>query len=344
MGYMASDPFTWVYGIWKIMKFALGMVGTILFQYYFKSPSTHQLVAFLCYTVAWFGNLAMVQPSTDLGIFNFLLVNACLSCAVGLYNLNIGTWLVFTACILLHFLREKLGSVTLRYDRRYRPEQDQVLSQTPPSLPSSVDDVDEKELGRTSIESEVFKKTHVRKKENESDPDVWVEERIERTFSGLEGNGSSRQVEALDGVQIAAMSDQIAKFTAALAESERRIVAEQESMSKTVQQIKEQVMNLARRPTTSALDDTDDESDEDDYRSSTNSLATTLTRQPTLVRSSTNSLSGTLTRRTTLKRSSTNSLSTTLTHHPTLEQSSTNSPATTLTYQPTLEQSSPIHS
>ncbi|KAG5611225.1 hypothetical protein H5410_022506, partial [Solanum commersonii] len=36
-------------------------------------------------------------------------------------------------------------------------------------------------------------------------------------------------------------------------------------MSETVQQVKEQVMNLARRPTTSAPDDTDDESDKDDY-------------------------------------------------------------------------------
>ncbi|WMV41823.1 hypothetical protein MTR67_035208 [Solanum verrucosum] len=123
----------------------------------------------------------------------------------------------------------------------------------------------EKELGRTPIELEVFKKTHVRKKENESDPDVWVEERAERTFSGLEGIGSSRQPEALDGVQIAAMSDQITKLTTALAESERKRVAEQQSMSETVQQIKEQVMNLARRPTTSAPDDTDDKSDEDDY-------------------------------------------------------------------------------
>ncbi|WMV46034.1 hypothetical protein MTR67_039419 [Solanum verrucosum] len=175
----------------------------------------------------------------------------------------------------------------------------------------------EKELGRTSIEPEVFKKTHVRKKENESGPDVWVEERVERTFngfhkyvaenldssvqltpelstqiwkekvvggthkgrcyglgsrndvrrlqSGLEGIGSSRQAETLDSVQIAAMSNQIAKLTAALAESERRRVAEQKNMSETVQQIKEQVMNLARRPTTSAPDDTDNESDENDY-------------------------------------------------------------------------------
>uniref|UniRef100_M1DT38 Uncharacterized protein n=1 Tax=Solanum tuberosum TaxID=4113 RepID=M1DT38_SOLTU len=54
---------------------------------------------------------------------------------------------------------------------------------------------------------------------------------VRRLQSGLEGIGSSRQAEALDGVQIAAMSDQIAKLIAALAESEWRRVAEQESMS-----------------------------------------------------------------------------------------------------------------
>ncbi|WMV54932.1 hypothetical protein MTR67_048317 [Solanum verrucosum] len=123
------------------------------------------------------------------------------------------------------------------------------------------------------------------RKKNESNPDVWVEERAKRTFEahkgrfyglgsrndvrrlqlGLEGIGSSRQAEALDGIQIAAMSAQITKLTAALTLSERRRVAEQESMSETIQQMKEQVMNLARQPTTSAPDDTDDESDEDDY-------------------------------------------------------------------------------
>uniref|UniRef100_M0ZL22 Uncharacterized protein n=1 Tax=Solanum tuberosum TaxID=4113 RepID=M0ZL22_SOLTU len=68
---------------------------------------------------------------------------------------------------------------------------------------------------------------------------------------------SSSQVEALDGVQIAAMSDQIAKLTVALAESERRKVAEQESMSKTVHQIQKQVMNLAHGTTTSAPEESD---------------------------------------------------------------------------------------
>ncbi|KAG5572935.1 hypothetical protein H5410_062701 [Solanum commersonii] len=88
---------------------------------------------------------------------------------------------------------------------------------------------------------------------------------VRRLQSGFKGIGSLRQAKALDGVQIAAMSDQITKLTAALAESERKRVAKQQSMSETVQQIKEQVMNLARRPITSTPDDTDDESDEDDY-------------------------------------------------------------------------------
>ncbi|KAG5585393.1 hypothetical protein H5410_045827 [Solanum commersonii] len=67
---------------------------------------------------------------------------------------------------------------------------------------------------------------------------------VRRLQSGLEGIGSSRQAEALDGVQIAATLDQITKLTVALTESERKRVAEQQSMSETVQQIKEQVMNL----------------------------------------------------------------------------------------------------
>ncbi|WMV09307.1 hypothetical protein MTR67_002692, partial [Solanum verrucosum] len=167
----------------------------------------------------------------------------------------------------------------------------------------------EKELGCTPIAPEVFKKTHVRMKENESDPDVWVEERAEQTFnefqhyvaenldssvemthelstqiwkekvvggthkgrvyglgsrnnvrrlqSSLEEIGSSSQAKALDYVQIVAMSDQIAKLTTTLAESERRRVAEQESMSKTVQQIQKQVMNLACGTTTSAPEESD---------------------------------------------------------------------------------------
>ncbi|WMV09632.1 hypothetical protein MTR67_003017 [Solanum verrucosum] len=81
---------------------------------------------------------------------------------------------------------------------------------------------------------------------------------VRRLHSDLEEIGSSSQAEALDGVQIAAMSDQIAKLTSTLAESERRRVAEQESMSKTIHQIQKQVMNLARGTTISAPKESDD--------------------------------------------------------------------------------------
>lgn len=82
---------------------------------------------------------------------------------------------------------------------------------------------------------------------------------------GLKGVGSSSQVKELDGVQIFAMSYQIAKHTKPLAQSKKRRVDEKESMSTTIQKIKEQQMNLARRPTTLAPNDTNENSDENDY-------------------------------------------------------------------------------
>ncbi|KAG5605934.1 hypothetical protein H5410_027426 [Solanum commersonii] len=78
-------------------------------------------------------------------------------------------------------------------------------------------------------------------------------------------SSTARPSKGLDDIQIVVMSAQIAQLTSALAESERRRVVEQQIMSETVRQIKEQVMNLARRPTTSALEDIDDDSVEDDY-------------------------------------------------------------------------------
>lgn len=55
------------------------------------------------------------------------------------------------------------------------------------------------------------------------------------------------------------------KRTAALTMLEWKRVAEQESISATVLQIKQQFINLARWPTTSAPNYIDNASDEDDY-------------------------------------------------------------------------------
>ncbi|WMV35778.1 hypothetical protein MTR67_029163 [Solanum verrucosum] len=308
----------------KIMKFALGLVGIILFQYFFRSPSTHQLVGFLFVTMAWLGNLAMVQPSTDLGIFNFLLVNACLSCAVDHFNLGIRTWLVFAACILLYFLREKLDSVTLRYDRRYRPEQDQVLSQIPPSLPSSIDDVDV--VPNSSSATLTHQPTLEGTSTNSPSGTLTCQTTLEQSSTNSPYTTLIHQP-ALEGTSTNSPSGTLTRQTT-LEQSSTNSPYTTLTRQPTLEQssTNSPYTTPTRQPTLE--------------RSSTNSPATTLTRQPTLVRSSTNSPSGTLTRQITLKRSSINSPSTTLTHQPTLEQSSTNSPATTLTRQPTLVQSS----
>ena len=87
----------------------------------------------------------------------------------------------------------------------------------------------------------------------------------------LDGIGSSSQVEGLDDVQIAAMLDQIAKLPVAVVELERKRVDEQERMSATVHQIKEQVINFVCGSIVHAPDDTynDNFDDEDDCVGST---------------------------------------------------------------------------
>ncbi|WMV59300.1 hypothetical protein MTR67_052685 [Solanum verrucosum] len=139
-------------------------------------------------------------------------------------------------------------------------------------------------MGCTPLVPKVFKKTHVKKKENESDPDVWMVERAERTFNEFhqyvnENLDSSVQltpelssqiwiekvVGAHEGRVYGRGSQNDHSLHGALVKSERRRVAKQQSMSATVQQIKEQVLNLARRPTTSsAPEDNDDDSDEEE--------------------------------------------------------------------------------
>jgi hypothetical protein len=90
---------------------------------------------------------------------------------------------------------------------------------------------------------------------------------VRRLQSGLHGIGSSRQAEALDSVQIAEMSRKISELTRALAASEEKRLAEQKRTDQTVEQIKEQVLNLARRPSRSSRASTsgDDSSDDEEY-------------------------------------------------------------------------------
>ncbi|KAM3320884.1 hypothetical protein P3S67_008086 [Capsicum chacoense] len=66
---------------------------------------------------------------------------------------------------------------------------------------------------------------------------------LRRLHAGWAGIGSSRQAETIDGVQLAAMSQQITDLSRAFAQS----IAQNEVMSKTVKELKKQVVSMSRR-------------------------------------------------------------------------------------------------
>ncbi|KAL0393536.1 UNVERIFIED_CONTAM: hypothetical protein Slati_4319800 [Sesamum latifolium] len=95
----------------KFIEFAVGAVGTLLFQYFFRLTTFSEVAAFFCLAVAWMANLALLGVSCDLGVFNFLLLNMIVGCAQSQFGLHGATWLAFGASLLLFGLRLKLQSL-----------------------------------------------------------------------------------------------------------------------------------------------------------------------------------------------------------------------------------------
>ncbi|KAK4435331.1 hypothetical protein Salat_0696500 [Sesamum alatum] len=99
--------------IGEFIEFAVGMVGTILFQHFFGLTSFNHVIAFLYFSVTWLANLALVRPSGDLGVFGFLLSNVIVGCTVSQFGLRGTTWLVYGASLLLFGLRVKIHTLPL---------------------------------------------------------------------------------------------------------------------------------------------------------------------------------------------------------------------------------------
>ncbi|KAK4435332.1 hypothetical protein Salat_0696600 [Sesamum alatum] len=102
----------------EFIEFAIGMVGTILFQNFFRLTSFNHVVAFLYFSVTWLANLALVRPSDDLGVFGFLLSNVIVGCTVSQFGLRGTTWLVYGASLLLFGLRVKILTLPLVFNDR----------------------------------------------------------------------------------------------------------------------------------------------------------------------------------------------------------------------------------
>lgn len=90
----------------KLIEFAIGMAGAILFQNFFRLTSWDHVAAFLFFAVAWLGNLALLFCPHDLGFFNFLLGNVIVGFAVSQYGLR-----MVYASVFLYVLRVKLELV-----------------------------------------------------------------------------------------------------------------------------------------------------------------------------------------------------------------------------------------
>ncbi|GFP99297.1 hypothetical protein PHJA_002073800 [Phtheirospermum japonicum] len=103
-----------VYRWRKLVRFGIGMVGTILFQSFFRLETFDHVVAFIYLAVAWLGNLAMLRPKGgDFGVFDFLLGNVVVGCTVSQFGVRGMTWIAFGAVFLLYGLRLKLEAVSL---------------------------------------------------------------------------------------------------------------------------------------------------------------------------------------------------------------------------------------
>lgn len=93
------------------VEFVVGMLGSIVFQNFFRITSFHEVAAFLFFAVSWLANTVLVLVSHDLGVLNFLLGNVIIGCTVSEYGLRGASWIAYGAAVVLYGLRVKLESV-----------------------------------------------------------------------------------------------------------------------------------------------------------------------------------------------------------------------------------------
>lgn len=109
-----SSFLNYVYEKRKLFEIVLGLIFVSLAQYLSREKSLHLMFAFLSFAITWLGNIANVQPTTDLGIFHFF-VSSSMECAVSRFGFHFYTFLVLCGCIALEILRWKIESVSLRH-------------------------------------------------------------------------------------------------------------------------------------------------------------------------------------------------------------------------------------
>lgn len=94
----------------KIIKYAIGLGGTVIFQNFFRLTTFSQVMGFFGLAIAWYANLCLIHIHDDFGVLNFLLGNMVVGSAVNQNELGILTWLTCGLCIYFYVLRLILKS------------------------------------------------------------------------------------------------------------------------------------------------------------------------------------------------------------------------------------------
>ncbi|GER38875.1 oxygen-dependent choline dehydrogenase [Striga asiatica] len=100
----------------KLVRFGVGMVGTVLFQNFFRLTTFGHVVAFLYLAVAWLANMACLGVAGDFGVLNFLIGNVIVGCTVNQFGLHGTTWVAYVASLVLYGVR--LGLESVRFESR----------------------------------------------------------------------------------------------------------------------------------------------------------------------------------------------------------------------------------
>ncbi|KAL3652669.1 hypothetical protein CASFOL_002350 [Castilleja foliolosa] len=97
--------------IGKVVGFAVGMAGSVLFQSFVGLTSLDHVVAFIYLEVMWVANVALLGICGDFGVLNFLIGNVILGCTASQFGLGCTTWLAYGSSLVLYGLRLYLASV-----------------------------------------------------------------------------------------------------------------------------------------------------------------------------------------------------------------------------------------
>lgn len=100
----------------KMVELTASILASLAFQMAVRFESLSHVLAFLWFTVAWLGCIALTMARCDLGVSHLLVCNVLVGC-VNRFGLSGPTWFAYAASVFLFILHSKLMTVRFVRDR-----------------------------------------------------------------------------------------------------------------------------------------------------------------------------------------------------------------------------------